>query len=342
MIERFLSLLQIELTLTNGPNLIIAFWWYAMLQVLIDAISAIVLSFLPRHFLFNINKKVMKGYLFSIVFALLFFSCSAQTRVFVGSTPPHDIVRSFLHISLTDSIDFIRWNLGVDQQKFKLQCHYGLAAPGIPGFSNEQRVTFEGGLTKSGNYYYLKHQGKPLSILGVNANVLHLLDQDNSMLAGNGGYSCALNSTSPVQTDAINVPSSYTVIENPLVYEGRTPCGDLPKILGINTSEACNKMKWYFLSYSDSLTNKPSYFLMGGFGYRKETMARGKWQIVKDKEGRIIYQLDNDSWAHSLNLLNGNNNILFFIDTTGHLLVGNEDFSYTLNRRKSAYSGRHP
>ena len=282
----------------------------------------------------------MKRHLFSLVFALLFLCCSAQTRTFVGSTPAHNVVRGFLQISLTDSIDFIRWKLEVDSEKFKLQCHYGLAKPGTPGFLNEQSVVFEGQLTKSENYYYLKHQGRSVSILEVNANVLHFLDQNNTMLAGNGGYSYALNSTSPVEADAVNIQSKYTVLKSPLVFEGRTPCSDLPELLGLKKSEACNKMKWYFLFYSDSLTGKPSYFLMGGMGYRKETMAKGSWQIVTDKNGRIVYQLYFDKWANSLKLLKGDDNILFFIDTNGRLLVGNEDFSYTLNRREEEYPRR--
>jgi hypothetical protein len=282
----------------------------------------------------------MKRYLFSLIATLLFLCCSAQTRTFVGSTPAHTIVRDFLQISATDSIDFIRWKLELRPGTFQLQCRYGLAQPGTPGFSNEQRVAFEGQLTKSKSYYYLKHQGKSVSILEVNANVLHFLDQYNTMLIGNGGYSYALNSTSPVEADAVNIQSRYTVFKSPLIYEGRTPCSDLPDLLGIMKSEACNKMKWYFLFYADSLTGKPAYFLMGGVGYRKETMAKGRWQIITDPNGRVIYRLDSDKWVHPLHLLKGDDNILFFIGTNGQPLVGNEDFSYTLNRRKEAYPRR--
>jgi hypothetical protein len=41
-------------------------------------------------------------------------------------------------------------------------------------------------------------------------------------------------------------------------------------------------------------------------------------------------------WVRSLNLLKGDDNILF-VDADGRLLVGNEDFSYTLNRREEEY-----
>ena len=282
----------------------------------------------------------MKLYLSLLVSTLACFVAGANKGTFVGSTPAHEVVRHFLQISLTDSIDFIRWNLEIDSGTFKLHCRYGLAKPGTPGFSNEQSVAFEGELLKSKNYYRLKHAGKEVFILEVNENLLHFLDHNNRMLIGNGGYSYALNNTHPVKTDKANIRSQTASIKSPLVFEGRTPCSDLPALLGLNKSEACNKMKWYFLFYTDSLTGAPSYFLMGGMGYRKETMAKGRWQIVTQQNGRIIYRVYFDKWVRSLDLLKGDDNILFFMDADGRLLVGNEDFSYTLNRRNEPYARR--
>ena len=282
----------------------------------------------------------MKKSLGSLVLALLVFSCQAQPRTFVGSTPAHAVVREFLGLPLTDSIDFIRWKLDVEGGVFTLHCRYGLAQPGTPGFSNEQKVAFEGRLTGENNHYLLQYQGKQVSLLEVNANVLHFLDENNGMLSGNGGYSYVLNNISPVVTAAINVNTYSTVAQGPLVFEGRTPCNALPGLLGIAKSEACNKMKWYFVFYTDTLTGNPSYFLMGGIGHREETMEKGRWQSRTDAKGRTVYQLQSDKWMHPLNLLKGDDNVLFFIDASGQPLVGNEDFSYTLNRRKEAYPRR--
>lgn len=262
----------------------------------------------------------------------------AKGPTFTGSTPAHILIRNFLEISTTDSIDFIRWKLEIDSGNFQLQCKYGLAQPGTPGFSNEQSVTIVGQLTKRENHYYLKHKNKSISLLEVNANLFHFLDGDGRMLTGNGGYSYALNSTHPVLQDGFKIRSVHTSGKNPQVYEGRTPCSELSALLGLNKSEACNKMKWYFLFYTDSVTGKPSYFLMSGMGYRKDSMARGHWQMKTDPNGHIIYQVYFDQWIRPLNLLKGDDNILFFTDANGRLLVGNENFSYTLNRRKEAYT----
>ena len=174
-------------------------------------------------------------------------------------------------------------------------------------------------------------------MLEVNASLLHLLDQRNSLLVGNGGYSYALNTTDPVKTDQFNIRPTPNSTAYPLVFEGRTPCQELSALLGLHKSAACNKMKWYIIFYADSLTGKPSYYLKGGIGYRKETMERGKWTIKTGKDGRIIYQVNPEKGKQSLYLLKGDDNILFFTDPNGRLLVGDEHFSYTLNRRKEEY-----
>lgn len=278
--------------------------------------------------------KICSAWLFSM-FAC--FGALANVRTYVGSTPAHAVVRDFLQISPTDSIDFIRWKVEIGSGDFKLSAQYGLCNPGTPGFSNEQQVAFKGQLNQSENYYQLKYQGKDISILELNVNVLHFLDQHKRMLSGNGGYSYALNSINPVEVEGFNFQSKQTSIQSPLVFEGRTPCQTLANFLGLNKSAACNKMKWYFLLYTDSLTGKPAHFLMGGIGYKKETMAKGKWEITTNQKGHIIYKLYCDQWNRSLDLLKGEENILFFIDANGRLFVGNEDFSYTLNRREEEY-----
>lgn len=276
--------------------------------------------------------------IFSILLFVFFFDvdCLAQ-RTYVGSTPAHQLVRNFLSISATDSIDFIRWQLVLHSDNFELECRYGLARGGTPGFVAEKTVTRAGSVKKTGAYFFsLQHDNRQLSIVEVNASLLHLADAENRFLVGNGGYSYALNNREGVKTDQLNIPSAKGHLPAPLIFEGRTPCQELSRLLGLNKSAACNKMKWYFIFYTDSVTGRPSYFLEGGMGYRKETMDRGRWRI-HNRNGKIIYQVTPDNSTRSLYLLKGDENILFFIDPEGRLLVGNEDFSYTLNRRKEEY-----
>lgn len=117
-----------------------------------------------------------------------------------------------------------------------------------------------------------------------------------------------------------------------MVFEGRTPCRPLSQLIGRKDSEACNKLKWYVILYTDPATGKPSHYLKGGRGYKKETMNKGNWDIITGNDGRIIYRLDPEKEKLATHLLTADNTILLFTLPDGTPLVGNEDFSYTLSR----------
>ena len=264
----------------------------------------------------------------------------SYAQTYVGSTPAAHEVRQFLNISLKDSIDFIRWKLKITIGRFDLECRYGLSKPGTPGFEDEKQVAFRGTLSKEENRYSLVTQGRKVTLIQINHDLLHSADQRNVMLAGNGGYSYALNNTVPVKSDDFSVPAGMPTGKAQQVFEGRTPCQELSAQLRLNKSEACNKMKWYVILYNDSISGRPSYYLKGGVAYREETMERGKWDIIRGKNNRIIFRLTPNNNAYTIHLLKGDDNILFFTTPDGRLLVGNEDFSYTLNRRKEEYPRR--
>ncbi len=279
----------------------------------------------------------MKLISFLLALTLVGFSATAKERVFIGSTPAHPTVRQFLQISLTDSIDFIRWKLVIRHNGYQLSCQYGLSKAGTNGFMNGKKVEFSDTLTREDHYYYLKRKNKTLSLLELNANLMHLLDENHSMLVGDGGFSYTLNRNTPRKTDQFNLYVKQTVAKSPVVFEGRTPCQPMSQLLGIPRSPECYKVKWYLLLYTDSITGKPTHYLKGGTGYRKETMEKGQWQIIRGKDGRTIYKLDPPKQAWSYYLLKADENILLFVDPEGNLLVGNEDFSYTLNRREKEH-----
>ena len=275
----------------------------------------------------------------SFLIALVIFCCvfTAQGKsTYVGSTPPDQVVRKFLNISLTDSIDFIRWKLEIGSSAFELECQYGLAKAGTPGFTKDNNLIVTGQLTKAGDYYHLRHNDKQIFLLEINANLLLLLNQQKQMLVGNGGYSYALNNIDPVKTDQYKIHAVQSSPSHPLIFEGRTPCQELSALLGLGKSEACDKLKWYFVFYTDSVTGKPSHYLKAGMGYTKQNMEKGQWEIITKKNGQIIYKLSPANKTYTLYLLKGDENILFFIDRDGRPLVGNENFSYLLNRKREA------
>ena len=62
----------------------------------------------------------------------------------------------------------------------------------------------------------------------------------------------------------------------------------------------------------------------------------GNWTIIKGyglNPEAVVYQLDPDKPSKSLFFLVGDENVLFFIDKKQQLLVGDNNFSFTLNRR---------
>jgi hypothetical protein len=272
--------------------------------------------------------------IFSIILLASVLFCSPyKDSEFTGSTPVEATVRKFFGISLTDSIDFMRWKLKLRHDSYHLAVEYGLAKNGTPGFSNRKEIILDGKLRREGNYYYLVNQNKTLSIQSINANLLHILDEKKSMLIGNGGFSYGLSNIHPVKTDQVEALVTKPEINKVQVYEGRTPCQELSAAVGINKGPECNKMKWYMILYADPVTHQPSYYLKGGRSFPREKMEHGKWKISQGRDGRTIYTLNPDKQPYSFNLVQVSENILVFTDKEGNLLPGNEDFSYILNRK---------
>ena len=273
----------------------------------------------------------MKGICLLLCLSITSLSGNAKQLVYQGSTPAHRDVRVFLHISLTDSIDFIKWHLSIDADKYELSCTYGLAKGGTDGFTNERQALLSGKFARDGHHYILKDDVRDLYILQINPNLLQLLDRNKKILVGNGGYSYTLNTASPQKTNQLNVYSKQFLVEAEASFQGRTPCQELATMMGLNKSTACDKMKWYIIFFANP-TGGATHYLKGGRAYKRETMAKGKWEIFRGKDGRVIYKLDPDKGNFATYLVKVDDNTLFFTDADGNLLVGNKNFSYTLNR----------
>lgn len=118
------------------------------------------------------------------------------------------------------------------------------------------------------------------------------------------------------------------------VFDGRTPCQELAAQLDEKVTTECIKIKWRLTLYKDSITGNPSTYELLGFVYKKDNPRLGKWHIrtgTKADPQALVYQLDQPG-REPLFLQKGDDNVLFFLDQEKNLLVGNRDFSYTLNR----------
>src|SRR5688500_11852762 len=156
--------------------------------------------------------------------------------VYHGSTPAHRDVRSFLSIAQTDSIDFIRWKLLMRGGQYDLSCHFGLSKAGTNGFINTREVAFSGAVLQEANYIILKQGDKTLHLMKINSNLFHLLDKKKAFLVGNGSYSYVLNIDAPLMSDQFNLQVKQAVDDNIMAFEGRTPCQELSRQLGLHKS----------------------------------------------------------------------------------------------------------
>jgi len=146
---------------------------------------------------------------------------------------------------------------------------------------------------------------------------------------GNSGWSYTLSNVTPAPDAAINFKSLRSTFKDSIVLQGRSPCG-VPGI--IPEGKLCYKLKWYVVLYTNDTTNKSGTYKVYGTPWRKQGGRTGKWKAVTAKDGHATYKLDKDDGSLLFSLLQLDDNIFVFTDTVGKLLVGDEDFSYTLNR----------
>ena len=270
--------------------------------------------------------------IFTVLSLLLIFSRGeGKEKSYTASTPAGKVIKSFLGIPLADSIDFIRWKLTIRDNDYVLQCNYGIGKNNTNGFINGgKKIELKGDAKKEKSYYALQNGNNTLHIAELNEDLLHLLDDNKAMLVGNGGWSYTLNSLTASFSDQVNLATHKAQLKDSLDFEGRTPC----KIPGIvPAGMECYKLKWRIILYGDPKTNEPGSYKIFGTTWRQKSPKTGNWKIITAKDGRITYQLNDEKGEKLLYLLKLDENIVIFTDASGKLLVGDEDFSYTLNRR---------
>jgi hypothetical protein len=288
------------------------------------------------------------------VVAMFVIACSGvaessanQNFTLVGSTACDAPIKSALRIPAETKCDFIRWNLILDPGKgnsFTLDASYGENQPNTTGFVNGGAKLSAGGkfeiAVSPRREVYRLVSAKPsleLSLLKIDANLFHLLMPDGSTMIGNGGWSYTLNRSVPLATTStprVPLPSPGKLAT--IVFDGRTPCRGLGAILDVRESSECFKLKWRITLNRDPSTLRPTTFSIRGVAPSTERTREivGKWSETKlpDADATMI-RLTPDSGTAGVALLAVDDNILFFLDNNGRPLVGDKDFSFTLNRR---------
>lgn len=273
--------------------------------------------------------------------------------VFVGSTPADPEIRSRLSISEDKKIDFIRWDLRLQNPKiglanaFVLNIIFGEGQPNTLGFiGGGEKLSFTGEYTVSksktnninGAVYQLKsaqlHGG--IALVRLNTNLLHLLTKENKLMVGNGGWSYTLSRKEPLKSPSPlpNFTSIKTDSSAQAIFEGRTPCQIFAQDHNLDISSGCFKLKWKLTLNRDPQTFLPTTYQLRAT-FNRGAGIEGKWEIIKDVHSNaLIYELHPGNQQKSFSLLAGDENVLFFIDQNKNLYNGNADFSFALNRRK--------
>src|SRR5215208_3459773 len=103
---------------------------------------------------------------------LMFASASGNEHIYIGSTPAGAVIKSFLGIPLSDSVDFIRWKCIIQNNRYKLQCNYGIAQPNTNGFvKGGTTIELNGECRKQKNYYQFKHGNKTVNAVELNVDL---------------------------------------------------------------------------------------------------------------------------------------------------------------------------
>ena len=275
--------------------------------------------------------------------------------IFEGTSPCNSEASSFLQIPINSRCDEIKWKLtlNTDQSSnpttFLLEREYGYYPD---NFSTKSmgKIKIEGNWkimkgsksNPSAIVYLLESANKSISFQLLDDNLLHLLSTDNSLAIGNDGHSFTLSKSGYINKQQINYSNSAkTTVSLPskmkgvsIRFAGKTPCKELAGTLNISKTVDCFKLKWDLTLFQDPEKNYPTTYELRRTGHR-ESVIKGKWIVTKGTKSNaeaIVYQLDPDKPNESLWLLKGDENVLFFLDRYGNLLVGNNEFSYTLNR----------
>jgi hypothetical protein len=281
----------------------------------------------------------------------LYTSCSATNTkseiVLIGSTPGDELVKTMLAIPSESKIDFIRWNLILNENNsFILDINYGESQPNTLGFKGDgKKTTIKGtfSVSESSNFkavYHLKSAdlSSKIQIAKLNENIFHLLTSQQQMMVGNGGWSYTLNRKEPIPNEEISISSTITDYKSlQLVYDGRTPCQEIgnehPEM---KVTPSCFKIKWRLVLNRDAVTYKPTTCSIRNIVNNQPRDISGKWEIIKGTEtnpNAIIYKIIVSNLAEPILLLVADDNVLFFIDKNKKPMVGNKDFSFTLNKK---------
>lgn len=274
--------------------------------------------------------------------------CGEEVRAFLGGMTPgapcHAVKWSLTFIPERSGL---RYNL-----RWILDATYGVPAPSNPNaMVDGPKVKLVGveprtdsPLRPSSTYRLtMKKPARTLTLRRVAGELLHFVTDSGALMVGTSGWSYTLvasgraeqrgsPSTAPDMSYTISPKATGSSVFG--IFEGRTPCSGIARELQISPVSGCLKVKWRVTLYQRPGTSGPATYKIEGTLHRQQP-REGTWRILRGTSANpnaVIYQLAGTGAEGPLHLLAGDDNVLFFVTEQGQPLVGNADFSYTLNR----------
>jgi hypothetical protein len=284
---------------------------------------------------------------------------SQNADVFVGASPCTDFVKPKLQIPSGENCDRIKWRVSLsDSGEYELTREWGFHIDNrtyLPKSTTNLTGTWKivKGRTGDPNGVVVQldaDKRESIAFALVDQNILHLLDPNKRLAIGDSGASYTLSRThrSPVLRSGTNGAATDSDVTAEATFSGRSPCQEIAKEINHPVDSDCFKLKWSVDLYRDPRTLTPTTYRLRGTLYRNEareteTVREGKWKITKGTKSdpnAVVYQLDSFGSDGPIFLLKADRDVLFFLTKEGNLLVGNEDFGYTLNRSEKTVSHR--
>ena len=280
---------------------------------------------------------------------------SPKIDIFFGTSPCAEFVRPKLQIPTGENCDRIKWQLRlIDSGKYYLQHEWGYHV-------DNRTYLKRGTINLDGTWKIAKGRaGDPtgvvvqldpdnpnsISLASIDPDILHLLDPNKNLALGDSGASYTLSrvarsSVLPSGTQGMTTDSDVAAQVN---FSGRSPCQEIAKEMKHPVAADCFKLKWSVDLFRDPRTLAPTTYRLRGTLYRNETrgtetIREGKWKVTKGTKtdpNAIVYELDAFGSDGPIYLLKADHKILFFLANDRSLLVGDDNFSYTLNRDERA------
>ncbi|HET8781032.1 MAG TPA: hypothetical protein VFM63_01350 [Pyrinomonadaceae bacterium] len=276
---------------------------------------------------------------------------SPKVDMFFGTSPCAEFVKPKLRIPAGENCDRIKWHLSIfESGKYSLRQEWGYHI-------DNRTYLSKGKFNMAGTWKIAKgrtgdpngavvqldaDQPNSIAFALIDKDILHLLDANNGLAVGDSGQSYTLSRLAmgyglPATSSGLSTDADSTAEIN---FSGRTPCIEIAKEIKHPVPADCAKLKWSIDLYRDPQTLAPTTYRLRSTLYRHEPngteiIREGKWKVTKgtktDKNA-IVYQLDAFEFDGPIFLLKADPNVLFFLGKDGSLLVGDTDFSYTLNR----------